>query len=167
MQISTVLLEFGVKGSEQERVRDRSIVKGTVHHRHGMFGLHIRCTAAQVFAKQRKLGESHVADGPHGVCAGRIGLCDPDLAGNERRVEVVAHLVRPRFALTPLSSPGETVRRGQRLAFMSTTPLLDLRVPVVEWSPESVLMQGVNRANGQEVNAGTTVVFQPLWDAEE
>ena len=36
-----------------------------------------------------------------------------------------------------------------------------------EWSPESVLMQGVNRANGQEVNAGTTVVFQPLWDAEE
>ena len=50
---------------------------------------------------------------------------------------------------------------------MSTTPLLELRVPVTEWSPESVLMQGGNRANGQEVNAGTTVVFQPLWDAEE
>ena len=40
-------------------------------------------------------------------------------------------------------------------------------MPVTEWSPESVLMQGGNRANGQEVNAGTTVVFQPLWDAEE
>ena len=85
----------------------------------------------------------------------------------ERRVEVVAHLVRPRFALTPLSSPGEAVRRGQRLAFMSTTPLLELRVPVAEWSPEITLLQGENGANGQEVHAGTTVVFHPLWDAEE
>ena len=42
-----------------------------------------------------------------------------------RRAEVVAHLVRPRFALTPLAVPGDAVRRGQRLAFMSTTPLLD------------------------------------------
>ena len=84
-----------------------------------------------------------------------------------RRVELVAHLVRPRFALTPLTSPGESVRRGQRLAFMSTTPLLELRVPASEWSPESTLMQGMNRANGQEVHAGTTAVFHPVWDAEE
>lgn len=84
-----------------------------------------------------------------------------------RRVEVVAHLVRPRFALTPLTAPGEPVRRGQRLAFMSTTPVIELRVPAAEWSPESTLVEGVNRANGQEVHAGTTVVFHPLWDAEE
>ena len=84
-----------------------------------------------------------------------------------RRVEVVAHLVRPRFALTPLAVPGDAVRRGQRLAFMSTTPALELRVPADTWTPESTLMQAVNRANGQEVHAGTTVVFHPVWDAEE
>ena len=84
-----------------------------------------------------------------------------------RRIEVVAHLTRPRFALTPLTSPGEPVRRGQRLAFMSTTPTLELRVPAAEWCPEITLMQGANQANGQEVHAGATVVFHPLWDAEE
>lgn len=84
-----------------------------------------------------------------------------------RRVEVIAHLVRPRFGLTPLAAPGERVRRGQRLAFMSTTPVLELRVPADAWAPETGLFGEDERANGQEVQAGTTVLFHALWDAEE
>jgi hypothetical protein len=84
-----------------------------------------------------------------------------------RRVEVLAHLVRPRFALTPLAVPGDEVRRGQRLAFMSTTPMLELRVPADAWTPATALLSTDQEANGQEVQAGTTVLFHPLWDAEE
>ena len=89
------------------------------------------------------------------------------IESNGRRVEVLAHLVRPRFALTPLTVPGEEVRRGQRLAFMSTTPVLELRVPADAWTPATTLPSMDERANGQEVQAGTTVLFHPLWDAEE
>ncbi len=84
-----------------------------------------------------------------------------------RRVETVAHLVRPRLALTPLATPGEAVRRGQRLAFMSTTRLLELRVPADAWTPETGLLAGDERANGQEVQAGMSILFHPRWGAEE
>lgn len=89
------------------------------------------------------------------------------IESNGRSVELLAHLVRPRFALTPLATPGEQVRRGQRLAFMSTTPMLDLRVPADAWTPATTLFNTNEGANGQEVQAGSTVVFHPLWDAEE
>jgi len=69
--------------------------------------------------------------------------------------------------LTPLAVPGEEVRRGQRLAFMSTTPVLELRVPADAWTPATTLPSMDERANGQEVQAGTTILFHPLWDAEE
>jgi hypothetical protein len=45
--------------------------------------------------------------------------------------------------------------------------MLDLRVPADAWTPETTLFSADEGANGQEVQAGTTVVFHPLWDAEE